>query len=63
MWANEQVIELSKLRLKYCKKYVVFCRSYEIFYGHVNGISWNKIDDVVFACLASIRFKLGFNVG
>lgn len=48
MWANEHVITLSKQRLKYCKKYIVFCRSYEIFYGHINKIKWNNIDDIVF---------------
>jgi len=48
MWANEHVVALVKQRLKYCKKYIVFCRSYEIFYGHIKRIRWDKIDDLIF---------------
>jgi glycosyltransferase involved in cell wall biosynthesis len=47
-WADQPTIELSKLPLKYCKKYVVFVRSYEIFFGHIKNIRWSYIDDVIF---------------
>lgn len=47
-WCDNNVIRLSKLPVKYCKRYIVFVRSYEIFFGYTNDVAWNNIDDVIF---------------
>lgn len=47
-WADDAAIKLSKHPLKICKRYVVFIRSYEIFYGLITQIKWKNIDDAIF---------------
>jgi len=47
-WADKSVIEASKYFMKFSKKYIVFCRSYEIFFGHIRKINWKHIDSCIF---------------
>lgn len=54
-WANEAVIQLSKYFMKFAKRYIVFVRSYEIFFGHIQKINWKHIDDCIFVNPAFAR--------
>ena len=47
-WADPSVIQATKYFMKLSRKYIVFCRSYEIFFGHIHKINWKLVDDCIF---------------
>lgn len=47
-WCDPNIVKLSKWPFKYCDRYIVFVRSYEIFFGYVNDVAWGNVDDVIF---------------
>lgn len=46
-WANELPIYLTRKNIKFAKKYVVFVRSYEIFFEYIYEMNWKLVDDVI----------------
>jgi len=47
-WCDPNIVKLSKWPFRYCTRYIVFVRSYEIFFGYVNKVAWKNINDVIF---------------